>query len=74
MLENLICFAAGVAVAALVGLNEVRKVYKVTGAALALSTETIDQAHTIIFNYRAHVKALQAEIRELTKVSDSTTH
>ncbi len=74
MLENLICFAAGVAVAALVGLNEVRKVYKVTGAALALSTDTLDQAHTIIFNYRAHVKALQAEIAELTTVSDSTTH
>lgn len=74
MLNIIMAFAAGVAVAALVGLNEVRKVYKVTGAALALSTDTIDQAHTIIFNYRAHVKALQAEIRELTKVSDSTNH
>lgn len=74
MLENLMCFAAGVAVAALVGLNEVRKVYRVTGAALALSNDTIDQAHTIIFNYRAHVKTLQAEIAELTKVSDSVKH
>jgi len=69
MLENLICFAAGVAVSAFVGILEKSRIYREAGTLLFASKAALEEAEKKKREDEKYIRTLRAEIRELTKVS-----
>lgn len=74
MLNIIMAFAAGAALSAVIGLFEKNRLYREAGTILLAAKAALENAQEEAKNDEAHIKALRAEIRELTGASSRTSH
>lgn len=74
MLNIIMAFAAGAALSAIVGMFEKGRIYREAGTLLLSAKKALEEAEENKRKDEKYIRTLRAEIRELTRVSDSVKH